>query len=210
LYGDDYYDAEHVIQSLQRVVPGLDNWKNPGKAREIFERAQEEGRTIALADVTPNEANTIATLLTQCVPLIYAISEDVNRTENFEAIAEYETQLEEIYDAVEEVGLTKKDLQPSDYATDRNTLERIDRAGLKVGKDGRLEKKESDLLDVYDSDEFREFTGEDLADDDDDDDDEPWDGRSKLDLNKIGTPTYKSWKKKFDKEMATMEASKYY
>ncbi|CAM9931122.1 unnamed protein product, partial [Laminaria digitata] len=67
LIGDEEYNREHVVMSIQDIVPDTDNTR----AAEIFEEAQEAGKGFC-GTYPEEEAELYVEQFTRCEPIIYA------------------------------------------------------------------------------------------------------------------------------------------
>ncbi|CAM9970135.1 unnamed protein product, partial [Hapterophycus canaliculatus] len=65
--GDEEYNREHVVLSIQDIVPDTDNTR----AAEIFEEAQEGGKGLC-GTYPEEEAELYVEQFTRCEPIIYA------------------------------------------------------------------------------------------------------------------------------------------
>lgn len=67
LIGDEEYNREHVVMSIQSIIPETDNTR----AAEIFEEAQEAGKGFC-GTYPEEEAELYVEQFTRCEPIIYA------------------------------------------------------------------------------------------------------------------------------------------
>ncbi|CAM9263950.1 unnamed protein product [Ectocarpus sp. 6 AP-2014] len=78
--GDEEYNREHVVMSIQDIVPDTDNTR----AAEIFEEAQEGGKGFC-GTYPEEEAELYVEQFTRCEPIIYADMEKEGAQKGAEA-----------------------------------------------------------------------------------------------------------------------------